>query len=319
MPKMIAFAWRRFAAFAHDLAMVAVAWGVACWLQLEFSEIPDTYSGGAVQTLMVVVPIQASAFWLFGLYRGVWRFASLPDLIRIGMAVLAGTLVAAIALFMTIPLEWVPQAALPLYLILLCGLLVGPRLVYRWFKDNYLSGAAGLQIAVVGAGQVSNLPVRDLLPEPEHRYQPVAFLDDNPEKCGQAISSVRVGAGLTATSLQPRNLHITHSWGGGTSRWVEDFCRFDPYSENFIFESLTFGECYGLSYRLTGGRMLRVARQWTLQRPIAEVVVSHNEYAALLNRVVEDLGIDHLYISSVIGHSLDAYALDVPTTGMTSV
>jgi glycosyltransferase involved in cell wall biosynthesis len=122
------------------------------------------------------------------------------------------------------------------------------------------------------------------------------------------------GAGLTATSLQPRNLHITHSWGGGTSRWVEDFCRVDPYSENFVFESLTFAECYGMSYRLTEGQTLRVVREWTLQRPIAEVVVSHNQYAALLNRVIEDLGIDHLYISSVIGHSLDAYALDLPIT-----
>ncbi len=126
----------RYAAFAHDLVMVPVAGLGALWLRFNLGDIPEVYLYHALLDLGAIVPIQAGVFWAFGLYRGVWQFASLSDLVRIAKAVLTGTV--AVVLFMTTRLVWAPRSVIPLYAILLAGLLGGPRLLYRWAKDSYL-------------------------------------------------------------------------------------------------------------------------------------------------------------------------------------
>src|SRR5262245_25539601 len=90
---------RAILAFAHDVTACAVAWMAAFWLRFNL-EIPGYYAGIAWSTVTWVVLIHAVLFWLFGLYRGIWRYASLPDLQRILAAVgLAAAIVTAL-LFM---------------------------------------------------------------------------------------------------------------------------------------------------------------------------------------------------------------------------
>ncbi len=182
----------RYAAFAHDLVMVPVAWLGALWLRFNLGDIPEVYLYHALLDLGAIVPIQAGVFWAFGLYRGVWQFASLPDLVRIAKAVLTGAVAVAVMLFMTTRLVWVPRSVLPLYAILLAGLLGGPRLLYRWAKDSYLETRGGQGVLIVGAGRAGELLVRDLFHDPEHRYRPVGFLDDDRGKIGREIHGVRV-------------------------------------------------------------------------------------------------------------------------------
>ena len=71
---------------AHDAIAAAVAWYLAYWLRFNF-DIPDSYTHSWVVSLAFVVPLQTAVFWHFGLYRGMWRFASLSDLKRIVLAV----------------------------------------------------------------------------------------------------------------------------------------------------------------------------------------------------------------------------------------
>ena len=81
----------RTAAFVHDLATVPVAWLGAYWLRFNLGAIPEPFLDRALTALPLVLLIQATIFWVFGLYRGIWRFASLPDLMRIAKGALAGT------------------------------------------------------------------------------------------------------------------------------------------------------------------------------------------------------------------------------------
>ncbi len=68
-----------------------MAWALAFWLRLNL-ELPDHYGDVMVQTLPAVVPLQALLFWRFGLYRGIWRYASLHDLRLIVVAVMVAGL-----------------------------------------------------------------------------------------------------------------------------------------------------------------------------------------------------------------------------------
>ena len=119
---------------------------------------------------------------------------------------------------------------------------------------------------------------------------------------------------MSWSTLRPTNLHLSHLWGGGTELWVEDFATADQLSENLVFQSLGTYECYGISLRLIHARSGEVLGSWVLQHPISEVRAIHAEYAAILQAVCEEYRIDHIYVSSLIGHSLDVFRLGIPCT-----
>src|SRR5258705_8747636 len=84
-------------AMLHDVAAAALAWVLAFWLRLNL-DLPPEYASIALHSLPVAVCVQAAIFWGFGLYRGIWRYASLHDLRRIVLAVGAAALAVPFAL-----------------------------------------------------------------------------------------------------------------------------------------------------------------------------------------------------------------------------
>ena len=106
-----------FVAFIHDLFMVPMAWFAAYWLRFNFSVIPAEYLTQAWLWLPLLVMTQAGAFVYFGLYRGDWRFASMPDLLRIIKAVSVGTLICLAAHFPADTPEHHPQSGISRLLV----------------------------------------------------------------------------------------------------------------------------------------------------------------------------------------------------------
>lgn len=182
----------RTAALAHDLATIPVAWLLAYWLRFNLGTIPPDFLEGALVALPLVILIQGAVFWSFGLYRGVWRFASLPDLMRIAKAVFAGTALTLFALFAFNRMGQVPRSVPVLFLILQLVLLAGPRLFYRWLKDRRLNLGSGERVLIVGAGQAGEMLVRDMLRDPRRAYLPVAFVDDRLRRYGGEVHGVPV-------------------------------------------------------------------------------------------------------------------------------
>jgi len=179
-------------AFTHDLGMVPLAWLGAYWLRFNLGQIPDPYWDACIMALPVLVPVQGAAFWAFGLYRGVWRFASVPDLERILKAVATGTILSLGVLFAWTRLADVPRSVPVLFALLQLTLLAGPRLLYRWVRDRRLDLSKGPRVLIVGAGRAGEMLVRDMLRDPERPYVPVAFVDDLPRRQGSDIQGIPV-------------------------------------------------------------------------------------------------------------------------------
>jgi FlaA1/EpsC-like NDP-sugar epimerase len=192
MSGLIRFVRSRTAIFLHDLAMVPTAWLGAYWLRFNLESIPPLILQRAFLLLGPVVLVQGCVSWYFGLYRGLWRFASLPDLIRIIKAVVVGTAISAVVTFLATQMQEVPRSVFPLYAILLVALLSGPRLIYRWFKDHRLYVHHGKRVLIVGAGRAGEMLARDLLRESTTLHEPVAFVDDDAAKIGKEIHGIRV-------------------------------------------------------------------------------------------------------------------------------
>lgn len=180
-----------------DLLMIPLAWIGAYWLRFNLGAIPDQFERELWRALLVLVPVQGAFFWYFGLYRGIWRFASIPDLMRILKAVLAGVVVSFTLLFLWTRLQQIPRSVPLFYSMLLIGLLSGPRFFYRWLKDFRLNlpQRGGQRVLIVGAGGAGEMLVRDLIRDPLHAYLPVGFVDDDPRKWGREIHGIRVLGG----------------------------------------------------------------------------------------------------------------------------
>lgn len=182
----------RWAALAHDLLWVPAALLLSLWLRFNLDVIPPPYYHRVWHLIMLALPVQAVAFQYFGLYRGVWRFASLPDLVRIAKAVTLGSLVVFLLGMLLFRLEDVPRSVLLLYPLLLAVGLSVPRLAYRLLKDNPLQSnkQAGFRTLVFGAGSAGESLVRDLVRHDD--YMPLAFIDDDESKQGREIHGIRV-------------------------------------------------------------------------------------------------------------------------------
>ncbi|MGB5198590.1 MAG: nucleoside-diphosphate sugar epimerase/dehydratase [Sedimenticolaceae bacterium] len=172
--------------------MIPVAWLGAYWMRFDFGDVPEFYVHQALVALILVVPIQALVNWYFGLYRGVWRFASLPDLIRISKALVVGVLISTMALFVAGLVNGMPRSVMFLYGLLLLGFLTLPRFFYRWLKDHRYRFRSAQRVLIVNAGKAGDMLARDMLRDPGQAYRPVAFVDDDRAKQGKEIQGIRV-------------------------------------------------------------------------------------------------------------------------------
>jgi FlaA1/EpsC-like NDP-sugar epimerase len=179
-------------AFAHDVVASMLAWVLAYLLRFNF-DMPDRFLQEMWHMLVLIVPAQAIVFWYFGLYRGIWRYASLPDLKRIVVAIVVAAMVAPLLLLLFRVDAVLPRSVLVLNPILLLLLMGGSRLVYRSWKEHRLYGLTNLQaepVLVLGAGDAAVTLVKEL--ERSHEWRVVGLLDDNPKKGGRQIQGVKV-------------------------------------------------------------------------------------------------------------------------------
>ena len=192
MRNVIAAVHPRLAVVLHDLGMVWIAWIATNALRYSFEPSAPALAWFTPETVIAVV-VQGLVLWWTGLYKGLWRFASLPDLWNIVRAGLIGAVAIAVALFLYNRLATVPRGVLVTYPILLVVLLGAPRLIYRYWKDSRfdLMRSQPLQrVLVLGAGRAGEALLRDLARE--NRYRPVGLLDDNANLRGAKVHNVPV-------------------------------------------------------------------------------------------------------------------------------
>lgn len=192
-PRSPRFPISRVLVVLHDVLMVVLAWQALIALRYASigSVVPE--HGFLIETALVVA-VQLTVFWRMGLYRGLWRFASLPDLKNILLSsVVGGTLVALLLFLFRDRAEGVPRVAMVLYPVALAALLGLPRLMYRAWKDGQLRRAAPghrERLLILGAGPTAESLARDLLRS--DRYQAVGFLADDPSLQGAKIYGLPV-------------------------------------------------------------------------------------------------------------------------------
>jgi FlaA1/EpsC-like NDP-sugar epimerase len=207
------FLLRASMAFAHDVVAAGVAWFAAFWLRFELELPPPEFARVAWITLPAVLAVHALAFWTLGLYRGLWRYASLPDLQRILVAVAVAAL-AVPALFTLAALETpVPRSIYLIMPVLLVGAMCGSRLLYRAWKERTLLGMVrhpeAQPVLVLGAGSAASSLLRDLANS--NQWRVVGLLDDDTGKRGSEIQGVKILGALPEAGAAAARLGVTQA------------------------------------------------------------------------------------------------------------
>jgi len=207
------FLLRASLAFAHDVVAAGVAWLAAFWLRFELQLPPAEFREVAMTTLPAVLAVHAVAFWALGLYRGLWRYASLPDLQRILVAVSVAAL-AVPALFTLAALATpVPRSVYLIMPVLLIGAMCGSRLLYRAWKERTLIGMVrhpqAQPVLVLGAGSAASSLLRDLANSDQWRV--VGLLDDDAGKRGSEIQGVKIFGPLAQAGAEAVRLGVTQA------------------------------------------------------------------------------------------------------------
>jgi FlaA1/EpsC-like NDP-sugar epimerase len=202
---------RALASALHDGAALAIA-AVATTFLLDAGGITPDDWGALLAILAVAMPIQIVVNLAFGVYQGIWRYTSLPDIQRIIFAVLAGAVCISVAqrlLGLEGHFDYRGYIVYPLFLI---ALMSFDRIAFRSFKEWALYGRGGEQgapVIIMGAGDSAVGLVKELSRSPEWRV--VGFLDDDEKKRGRLLHGVRVLGALEDLPRFAQRLKLRHA------------------------------------------------------------------------------------------------------------
>jgi FlaA1/EpsC-like NDP-sugar epimerase len=186
------FVARRFLVLFHDALAAILAWFGAFWLRFNLS-VPDNVLEQMFYVGSWIVPIQTIIFWRFGLYHGIWRYASLHDLKRILGAVAIAGLAIPLVILLARTYSQIPRSVLLIDPILLLMFMGGSRLAYRTWREYRQFGVMhkqGEPVLVLGTGDAAVNLAKELARSAQWRV--VGFLDDSSDKVGRLLQGIKV-------------------------------------------------------------------------------------------------------------------------------
>lgn len=222
---MIRFVFNRgHIVYLHDIVMAGLSFFLALYLRLggEVWDRPYLVNG-----MLLFTGVAAAVFWSMKLYGGVWRYASLNDLIAIAKAATLTGLIFLPLLFLVSRLEGLPRSIIFINWFTLMALLGGPRFLYRLLKDRHISlkmeearnGARKIPVLLVGAGDEAELFIRAMSRGEGAEYLVTGIVSLSGTRIGRAIHGIEVlgsadelpglAERLSARGLKPQRLILT--------------------------------------------------------------------------------------------------------------
>ncbi|MFN0038629.1 MAG: polysaccharide biosynthesis protein [Burkholderiales bacterium] len=208
---MIAAKVRPALAFSHDVVVAGAAWLAAYWLRFNF-DIPAEFRSGMWQMVGWIMVMDALLFWRFGLYRGLWRYASIHDLRLIVVVVGVAALILPASLVLARPAFVVPRSVFVLHPLLLVFFMGGSRLLYRAWKERHigkLGALNGKPVLILGAGDAAVSLLRDLAGSAEWRV--IGLLDDDATMHGRQIMGASVLGRISDLALVAERFAVDHA------------------------------------------------------------------------------------------------------------
>jgi UDP-GlcNAc:undecaprenyl-phosphate GlcNAc-1-phosphate transferase len=204
-PLLVTVAYkRRLFEVLLDVGLISIAYFLAYVVRFdaEFFRHQALFE----KSLPIIIVCQLSSCFAVGVYRGVWRYISIPELTIYVKAVVLGTVSSVLALVYLYHFEGYSRGVFAIYAMSFGLLLVASRLSFRLLGESGRRIDTTMRRALIyGAGDAGVLLVRELQNNHAHGLQPVGFLDDDASKSSRRILGIRVvGTGKTLDRIVSR-------------------------------------------------------------------------------------------------------------------
>lgn len=184
-------------AFTHDVFMASISFILALYLRLG-NDVLESYAvSELIFGTILFTAIAAIVFRSLKMYRGVWQYASLNDLINITKSTSLVILIFVVISFINNRLEDLPRSLPFINWFVLMALLGGPRFLYRLFKDQNIelryekNSHKRIPVLLVGAGDSADLFIRDLA-RGDSNYRVCGIISGTNARVGRNIQGVEI-------------------------------------------------------------------------------------------------------------------------------
>lgn len=175
-----------------DILAISFSFVLAVLIRFDSSSYSQYLS---IYTKYIVASTLIKLFinYIFNLYNSLWEYASVDELIEIVMASIIGGLISAFVMMLTGNL--MPRSMYVLttfFNITLFGLTRFTVRIYRRLIHGALRRNKGPRILIIGAGAAGAMVLNEIRSHSGWKYDPIAFIDDDPRKKGKIINGIRV-------------------------------------------------------------------------------------------------------------------------------
>lgn len=191
---------KRVFLFLVDLLLLPLALFLAYYIRFD-GAIPLAFIEQYKYTLVLFLIVRIAVNYFYGLYKGLWRYLGIHDMITIFKAITLGTLIIMVGIFWanssfrTRPLFYMhyPRSIYVIEWLFSLLFVGGTRFLIRIYRDVHIRKSIVIkEILIVGAGNAGEMLVRDILRNPKIGYLPVGFVDDDIKKVGDKIHNVKI-------------------------------------------------------------------------------------------------------------------------------
>lgn len=195
-----------------DFLTIHLSYFIALWVRFDcvYSAIPKKYLNGYLKFIWVYAIGAIGLFWVFRMYRSMWRYASYGELIKTFAGSITSSIIHMIVistLYGRMPLSYYVWGA-----ILQLILLLIPRFSFRlllFLRAGFKhSDEQTGRVMIVGAGQSGQMILRDMRAADELSDKAICFIDDNPNKWGRYIEGVPIVGGRDEILRAVEKYHI---------------------------------------------------------------------------------------------------------------
>ena len=199
---------RRIIEVLLDLVMICIAYYSAYFLRFEGNLLSNNLSLFK-ESLIWIILIKMSAFFIFGFYRGVWRYVSISDLLTIFKTVSLSSIFSILFLTFLFRFQEYSRAVFFIDWVLLLFLIAGTRLLFRVLGEFFSRAREkGRNILIFGAGDMGEMVIREIKRNKTLNYNPIGFIDDDISKIGNKIQGVKVLGSRNKISLLANTYNV---------------------------------------------------------------------------------------------------------------
>lgn len=212
-----------------DVAMIVVAYVGAYFLRMNF-QFTEAEGGAMLRALPIVLVVRTACFLRFGLYRALWKYTSVSDIVRVIKAVSVGSVIIVTTVVLLYRFESFPRTLFVIEFFLLIMLILGTRFAFRLFYEigREPRGENVRRYAVIGAGDYGERVSREIRSDTSGQGAVVCFVDDDPGKRGMMLGGVPITGPIDRLpeiaaehSLDAAVLGISELDDGATARVLE--------------------------------------------------------------------------------------------------